>query len=29
VTLSLAITFPFNVLAGIPLWLWAARLATQ
>jgi hypothetical protein len=25
----LAITFPFNVLAGIPLWLWAARLATQ
>ena len=29
VTLSSAITFPFNVLAGIPLWLWAARLATQ
>jgi hypothetical protein len=25
VTLSLAVTFPFNILAGIPLWLWAAR----
>ncbi|MBP0464712.1 sodium-dependent bicarbonate transport family permease [Roseomonas sp. PWR1] len=28
VTLSLAVTFPFNILAGIPLWLWAARAAT-
>ncbi len=29
VTLSLAITFPFNILAGVPLWLWVARLATS
>ncbi|WP_198378919.1 sodium-dependent bicarbonate transport family permease, partial [Neoroseomonas rubea] len=28
VTLSLAVTFPFNILVGIPLWLWAARAAT-
>lgn len=28
VTLSLAVTFPFNILLGIPLWLWAARAAT-
>ncbi|NDG48481.1 MAG: sodium-dependent bicarbonate transport family permease, partial [Rhodospirillales bacterium] len=24
VTLSVAITFPFNILIGIPLYLWAA-----
>ncbi len=24
VTLSVAVTFPFNILLGIPLWLWAA-----
>jgi hypothetical protein len=28
VTLSLAVTFPFNILLGIPLWLWAARAVT-
>lgn len=26
VTLSIAVTFPFNIIAGIPLFLWAARL---
>jgi hypothetical protein len=26
VTLSVAITFPFNIVVGIPLYLWAARL---
>jgi hypothetical protein len=28
VTLSLAVTFPFNILLGIPLWLWAGRAVT-
>lgn len=28
VTLSLAVTFPFNVLLGIPIWIAAARAAT-
>ena len=26
VTLSVAVTFPFNIVIGIPLYLWAARL---
>jgi len=25
VTLSLAVTFPFNVVIGIPLYLWVAE----
>ena len=26
VTLSVAITFPFNILIGIPLWIWLAQM---